>query len=288
MSDDVFRRVEQRVDKLTLRWQFRMSRAVKIEQLNSLIDQAKDHALSLDSQHGASTSRAESWLYALVLQAPRAAQAQAEMDKHPHGYHNKQQRLLELIDFNDAFVSTVLAMPRELLPRIHDELWRLFNKICKKVGSRRFSEQEYDAIGHGLSREVAVYLGAIKEGYEPQMTSRVTDAFGIDMRILDPRSQKSVNVDIKTRSAYHYRIRDLEREGRISQEEVAMADRNGFVAVYNGKDSERVRVVVWRIDTDLLGEVVDFQFKDTRALGQMLRKIVAYVGEEGTDNNRLI
>ncbi len=35
----------------------------------------------------------------LVVQTPRAARAQAQMDAHEHGYHNREKRLFELIDF---------------------------------------------------------------------------------------------------------------------------------------------------------------------------------------------
>src|SRR6478672_12632759 len=45
----------------------------------------------------------------LLAQTPTAVFAQAQMDSHKHGYHNREKRLYELIDFNDTFVSYVLA-----------------------------------------------------------------------------------------------------------------------------------------------------------------------------------
>lgn len=244
------------------------------------IESAERYARTLAEKRAEPMHIAEAWLYALVLQAPRAAEAQLLMDKHPHGYHDKQARLYELIDFNDALVATVLALPQEVRAAFESYAKQLMDTMCKKARTRCFSNEEFDAIIHGLSREIAVYLGVAAEGYQPEMTNRATDAFGIDMRIIDPQTMRYVDVDVKTRSAFHYRIHDLEREGRISEEELIMADRNGFVAVYNGRGDERRKVVIWRIDHEVLGDIVDFRFKDTRALGAMFKKIVLYTGEK--------
>ena len=45
-------------------------------ELDSYIDGARGHAVGLDKQNASSLERAEAWLYALALQAPRAAVAQ--------------------------------------------------------------------------------------------------------------------------------------------------------------------------------------------------------------------
>ncbi len=248
-------------------------------ELNGLIDGARGHAVGLDKQQAPSIERAEAWLYALALQAPRAAVAQEEMDKHPHGYHNKEKRLFELIDFNDAFDSTIIAMPRELLPHVRERVHTLCNLMCERAGSRAFSDVEYEAIMHGLSREIAVFLGLQKEGFEVEMTNRREDAFGIDMHIIDPKNMKEVNVDIKTRSSYHYRVHELFREGRLSEEGLIMADRNGFTAVMNGHGQEQKQVVTWRIDHAVLGEVVNFEFEDTKMLGETARAIMLRYGQ---------
>ncbi len=248
-----------------------------MSELNVSIDTAKHRAEQLSLEHDPHAAAA--WLYTLVLQAPRAAEAQEQMDKHPHGYHNKEQRLLELIDFNDAFVATVLTLPAVCLPHFEDRVKQLLDTMCQKVGTRCFSNEEYQAIVHGLSREIAVYRGAQTEGYEVEMTNRATDAFGIDMRITDPKTFRSVNVDIKTRSSFHYRMNTLAHEGRLSEEEYLMADRNGFAKVYNGRGHERTPVVVWRIDHELLGSIECFSFVDTAPLGTMLRDIMFRASE---------
>lgn len=242
--------------------------------LNSLIDDAKHHA-----EHATSETRASAWLYALALQAPRAAVAQEAMDEHPHGYHNKEARLFELIDFNDAFVASILALPPIALPRATIAIKRLVEIACKKAGTRCFSDEQFEAIVHGLSREIAVYHGLKREGYEVEMTNRASDAFGIDMRVIDPTSLRTVNVDIKTRSAYHYRIEQLLREGRLNEDTFLMADRNGFAVVYNGRGAQRTRVVVWRIDHDVLGPVVNFAFETTERLGEEMKTIMVAAGE---------
>lgn len=248
-------------------------------ELDSYIDGARGHAIGLEKNNAPPLERAEAWLYALALQAPRAAVAQSEMSKHPHGYHNKEHRLYELIDFNDAFDSAVLAMPRDLLPHVHEYIKNTCDFMCQKAGTRRFADDEYQAIVHGLSREIAVYLGLTDEGYHVEMTNRHEDAFGIDMTILWPKTMKQVAVDIKTRSSYHYRVHDLHREGRLSEEGLFMAERNGFTAVINGHGGEGRRVVTWRIDHEVLGEVVDFRFENTRRLAEEAQMILLRYGE---------
>lgn len=248
-------------------------------ELDSYIDGARGHAIGLDRTNAPAAERAEAWLYALALQAPRAAVAQEEMDTHPHGYHNKEKRLLQLVDFNDAFDSAVLALPRELLEHTRERIQNLCDFMCQKAGTRRFSDEQFDAIVHGLSREIAVYLGLQKEGYHVEMASRREDVFGIDMRILDPKTMKIVNVDIKTRSAYFYRVKQLEREGRLSEEGALMADRNGFTAVMNGHGQEERKVVTWRIDHGVLGDVENFEFHDTKLLGETVQAIILRYGE---------
>lgn len=248
-------------------------------ELDSYIDGARGHAIGLDKQNAPAFERAEAWLYALVLQAPRAAVAQSEMSKHPHGYHNIEHRLYELIDFNDAFDAAILAMPRDLLPHIQERIRDMCDFMCKKAGTRCFTDEEYEAIVHGLSREIAVYLGLEDKGYHVEMTNRRDDAFGIDLVILDPKTMKQVAVDIKTRSSYHYRVQELHREGRLSEEGLLMAERNGFTAVMNGHGQQQRRVVTWRIDHEVLGELVNFRFESTRMLAEQAQMILLRYGE---------
>lgn len=243
--------------------------------LTTLVDAARAEAYKLQKRPVEQLQVAEAWLYALALSAPQAAVAQEEMDKHPHGYHNKEHRLFELIDFNDAFVASVLALPHDMLPHAEQWIRQLCDLTCQRAGTRRFSDEQYSAIVRGLSREIAVYLGVQKEGFEAEMTSRRVDAFGIDMRITDPKTLQSINVDLKTRSAFHYRIHNLQREGRLSEEALIMADRNGFTRVYNGHDGQKVPVVIWRIDEEEVGEIVDFTLERTDGLARMLRDIFA-------------
>lgn len=275
---DLYLSVANRLQKIKIsrrKWRKKQD----LSQLDTLIEGARGHAIGLEKQGASQYERAEAWLYALILQAPRAAVAQESIDSKPNGYRDKDQRLFQLIDFNDAFDSTVLALSEEMLPEFAERAKRFMDAMCKKVGTRSFSNEQYDAIVRGLSREIAVYLGAQKEGFEVEMTNRHDDAFGIDMRIIDPKTMHAVNIDIKTRSSYYYRVEQLAREGRLSEEDLLMADRNGFTAVMNGRDEQRRRVVTLRIDYKVLGEVVDFRFEDTSALGHLLRVIVLRYGE---------
>lgn len=277
-SLEVFASVERRVRTLDISkrsWRKHQD----FTELDSYIDGARGHAIGLNRQQADQLERAEAWLYALALQAPRAAVAQEEMDKHPHGYHNKDHRLYELIDFNDAFDSAVLALPSDLLPQAAERIHALCGLMCQRAGTRMFSDEQYHAIVHGLSREIAVFLGLEQEGYHVEMTTRSEDAFGIDMFVLDPATMKQVGVDIKTRSSYHYRVEQLRREGRLSEEGLLMAERNGFTAVINGHGGQERRVVTWRIDHEVLGDVMDFRFDNTRRLGETMQAILLRYGE---------
>ena len=58
-----------------------------------------------------------------------------------------------------------------------------------------------------------------------------------------------------------------------------MAERNGFTAVMNGRGAEQRRVVTWRIDHEVLGDVVDFRFRDTKLLAETAEAIILRYGE---------
>jgi hypothetical protein len=152
--------------------------------------------------------------------------------------------------------------------------------MCQKAGTRCFSDEQFHAITRGLSREIAVFIGLQDEGYHVEMTSRRDDAFGIDMLVLDPNTMKQVAVDIKTRSSYHYRIHELYREGRLSEEGLLMAERNGFTTVINGRGKESRQVTTWRIDDELTGEIIDFRFKDTQRLRETAQVLLLRYGEK--------
>lgn len=277
-SLELFVRVKERLKRVDIsKRHWRKYR--DFTELNNYINGARGHATGLGSGSDPSVERAEAWLYALALQAPRAAVAQEEISKRPHGYHNKAHRVYELIDFNDAFDWAILALPRDLLPSMDERIKALCDFMCNKAGTRFFSDDEYKAIVRGLSREIAVFIGLENEGYHVEMASRHEDAFGIDMTVLSPKNMKQVALDVKTRSSYHYRIQQLRRQGRLSEEDVIMAERNGFTSALNGRGSEQRRVVTWRIDHETLGDVVDFQFKDTKILSDEIQTIIFRYGE---------
>lgn len=219
----------------------------------------------------------DSLLAMLILQSPRAANAQRQMDKHPHGYHDKTKRLYELIDFNDVFVACVLAMPADQLSTFNEQAKLAMDRFCKKLGTKCFSNEQWEAITHGLSREVAVFRGAIHEGLTATMTSRVEDAKGVDM-IIGDETGKSINADIKTRSAFFFRLKELAREGRLSESQWHRADELGYCQVMNGHGHEGIEVVLVRIDHEVLGPITDFTFENSGLLGQQLRKIIAECG----------
>ncbi len=245
-----------------------------VEHLNPTIEKLKQQ-LEHTPDHG----RAALLEKLLVLQAPRAALAQAQMDAHPHGYHDREKRLYELIDFNDTFVSTVLAEPQEALASFSDRIWRIMTNFCVAQKTPMFLRDQYDAIVRGLAREIAVYLGARREGFDVEMTSRTEDAFGIDMVIRDPVSGKHINIDVKTPSAFRYRLEDLVKEKRITDEQLLQADIDDFITVVNHRDKENVPVTILCVRPEDVGDIVNFQFQNTKQLGTLLRHIVAVSGQ---------
>ncbi|QQS20285.1 hypothetical protein IPL85_02455 [Candidatus Saccharibacteria bacterium] len=249
-----------------------------VQYLKPLIEQAKIEANETQNSDALSGAKAWHWLRVLVLQAPQAAMAQGQMDKHQHGFSARGNRLFELIDFNDAFVSTVLALDEPLLTGFSDEAKRLMDWFCKRVGVHGFSAEQYEAIVQGLGREIAVFLGVQKEGFEAHMTSRASDALGIDMVITDPQTKKVVNIDCKAPSAYRHRIYDLLREGRLSGEEVTAAEALGYIAGLNGRGSDRTEVVLWRIERERYGNITGFSFADPSELGRTIRAILDTYG----------
>ncbi|QQS19048.1 hypothetical protein IPL68_03315 [Candidatus Saccharibacteria bacterium] len=252
--------------------------APDVQYLKPLIEQAVKEAQDTQNSEALSGAKAWHWLRALVLQAPQAALAQGQMDRHPHGFSARGTRLYELIDFNDAFVSTVLALDEPLLARFSDEAKRLMDWFCKRVGVQGFSNEQYQAIVQGLSREIAVYRGVQVEGFVAQMTSRASDALGIDMVISDAASGKYVNIDCKAPSAYRHRVYDLLREGRLSAEEVTAAEMLGYIGEMNGHGGERTEVILWRIEKEHYGEITGFGFAETSELGKTIRAILDTYG----------
>ena len=210
------------------------------------------------------------WFTLLVLRAPGAARAQQQMDKHPHGSRNQQARLFELIDFNDAFVSTVLALSDEQRKDFIETAKLEIDAFCERVGSRSFTEGQFEAITHGLSREVAVYLGALDQGFSVVMTTRGQDAMGVDMVITDPESGRSLNIACKTASSYHYRIKDLVEQGRMTETEGLRAEELGYAHEINGHGAKAVAVTLLRVDPNELGDIVNFKFVAPELLGERL------------------
>lgn len=256
----------------------RWRRHTDFDYLRPVIESAKQRARLIE-QGNDRDAAARAWLRALALQAPHAAQAQAQMDKHKHSFHNKATRVMELIDFNDAYVGAVLAMPPHQLHDFNTEAKRLIDWFCKRVGAWTFSNEQFEAITHGLSREIAVYNAVRSAGFVAQMTTRSEDALGIDIHITDPTSRRRINVDTKTTSAFHYRLLELLSEGRMSDEDIALAESRGYVAVYNGHGVEKIRVILWRIDHATLGEIQDFTFTNGKQLISELTEIFNAYGE---------
>ena len=215
------------------------------------------------------------WFTLLVLRAPIAARAQHHMDKRPHSAPGEQARIFELIDFNDTFISTVLALSPAERQTFLDVMKTEIAWFCKQVGAHMFSEEQFEAITKGLTREIAVYLGAVNQGFAASMTTRAQDAMGVDLVITDPISNRSLNIDCKTPSSYRYRLQDLVREGRMDEAEAERADLEGYAHEVNGHGGDAVSVILLRIDPNEVGDIENFEFTRPELLGERLRTIFA-------------
>lgn len=215
-----------------------------------------------------------------LLLTPQASRAQAMMDSHRHNFHNRHERLLELIDFNDAFVSAVLECVDEL-----DDFSNQFRTVQKRLAHRYrtplFTDGQWDAIEHGLSREVAVFMAARDAGFDALMTSRTDDAFGIDMQIRSPRTGTYINIDCKTHSSFFFRLKELVREKRLSRNQAVRAQELGYCALENCRDDICARIVLLRIDHTLLGDISHFRFVDETKIITLLDTIVDAYGTKG-------
>lgn len=217
------------------------------------------------------TKKPEYLLAKLVLQAPGAAEAQRQMDKHHGGYKNREKRLFELIDFNDAFVDTVLALDTETLNGFTDRCRAEIDTFCRECGIESFDDEQFDAIVHGLSREIAVYHGALELGYRVRMTSRVMDSKGVDMIVTDPETKKSLNIDVKTHSAFHFRLLDLQHQRRIDEQKRLDCELAGYCSITNGRNQQAVDTMLLRVATDRLGPIHHYRFVNTEEFSRLLR-----------------
>jgi hypothetical protein len=236
-----------------------------VEDANRLIDEMRGlgtPATKLEQQ--------ANYRQLVILQTPRAALAQIQMDTHKHGYHNREKRLYELIEFNDTFVNFVLATPHVQLPGLAEQLKKDMSDFCRMLQTPMFSDEQYDAIVRGLSREIAVYRTARYHKFDVRMTSRADDAFGIDMIITQPETGKVLNIDCKTPAAFRHRLEDLVHHGRIDEADLLKGDRQGFLTITHRRGDEHVPVTLFCILPDRLGEISDFTFDEPGRLKGML------------------
>lgn len=213
----------------------------------------------------------------LLAQTPKAVFAQQQMDTHEHGYHNREKRLYELIDFNDTFVALVLATRHAELPGFADRLKKDMTNFCRRLNVAMFTDQQYDAIVRGLSREIAVYRSAKYMGFEVHMTNRTEDAFGIDMIITQPGTGKVLNIDCKTPPSFRHRMEDLVHHGRIQEADLMKGDADGYLTVVQHRGRESVPVTLFCILPDRLGEIHDFTFDEPDKLKAVLDTMFASI-----------
>ncbi len=213
-------------------------------------------------------------LVALLAQAPRAVLAQLQMDTFEHGYRNKQERLYELIDFNDTLIDTILPMPDTLRQQFAERTKQAADRICKRVGAPCFSNEQWTAIIRGLTREVAVYLAATEHGFNAWLTDRAHDALGVDMQVQDPESRRYINIDVKTPSSFRHRMEQLVKEKRLTEHQLLAGDKNSYIIEHNGHGKLRAEVVVLCILPDLFGDLADWRFTNPEPMRHKLNILI--------------
>lgn len=222
-------------------------------------------------------------LVALLAQVPRAVLAQLQMDKFTHGYRNKQERLYELIDFNDTLVSTILDMNDELRREFGERTKQAADRICNRVGAPCFTNEQWTAIIRGLTREVALYLAAKENGFNAWLTDRAHDAMGIDIQVQDPENGRYINIDVKTPSSFRRRMEQLVQEGRLTDRELLRGDEQSYIIEQNGHGKHRVEVVLLCILPDLFGDLADWRFVSTEPVRAKLNQLIR---EHGLSDSR--
>ena len=276
-QESLFREVRQQLGELLYAQVGKDWRSIDIEYLRRLTLRHGER-LRISSRDSMTRGRQVELLVGLLLRTPGAARLQAQVDAHPRGYHHEQARIYELIDFNDSFVESVLALDPSQLSGFNEALRAEMSWFCKRLRTPMFSLAQFEAITRGLGREVAVYRGALEQGLAATMGSRIEDAKGVDMAVSNPLSGLSINIDCKTPSSYRYRLEDLIREGRITTEYAEKAEADDYCAVDNGEPGHSLRVVLFCVRPERYGEIVDFRFQDSEALGDRLRQIIAAEG----------
>lgn len=109
------------------------------------------------------------------------------------------------------------------------------------------------------------------------MTSRRDDAMGVDMVVTDQVRSVSINLDIKTRSSFFYRINTLHQEGRISELEREEAEKFGHITVVNGHGGEAVTTTLLRIDEETYGRTIHFRLERLEPLQAAIGQIIARI-----------
>ena len=163
----------------------------------------------------------------------------------------------------------MLALDEADYATFNNEAKRLMDRFCKHVNAPCLTNEQWQAITHGLSREIAVYRDALRLGYQARMTSRREDAMGVDMVVADDEG-RSINLDIKTRSSFHFRLQDLHNEGRVSELEREEAEQFGHITVVNGHGGAAVTTTLLRIDEETYGRTIDLHSNDENNWGWRL------------------
>ena len=272
-TGDVFHKAEERVVSL-------LQRRPEVNSFDRYIPKLRKH---FESTHDPIDG-----LVALLAQAPRAVLAQMQMDNYPHGYRNKQERLYELIDFNDTLIGTILAMGDGARRQFRSRVKEAADRVCHRVGAPNFTNKQWDAIIRGLTREVAVYTAAKESGFNAWLTDRAHDALGIDLQVQDPEDGRYINIDVKTPRSFRHRMEQLVKEKRLTERELLIGDERQYIIEKNGRGKNRVDVIVLCILPDAFGDLIDWRFVNSEPMRHKLNQLIRDHGVHDGRYGRII
>ncbi len=170
---------------------------------------------------------------AAILSVPAAARTQLEINKQKSsrpGSPTNRGLAARMIQFHGSLVDCFEALPASALVSFRGTFFATAERVLG--ASSMFSRPDYDSIVDGVSREFAVEQAlnaALPEDYVAGRSGVLGDLDGTDITITHEESGLSLGIDVKAHAAYAHAIGDLWRSGRISDEDYAAAQIDGYV-----------------------------------------------------------
>ena len=132
------------------------------------------------------------------------------------------------------------------------------SRICQLTGKKT-------SVGNSVSHS----LRHTKRKFYPNLFWR---------NVRDPETGRYINVDVKTPSSFRHRLEDLVQQGRLTEQELLLADERSYVVETNGKNGGSIQVIVLCILPDKFGEFGHFRLQNSEPMRQMLNFLIREYG----------